>query len=125
MQSNGNPYRPPVEDPFYSEVQKTMKLTFGGVLKPNSIEGENMMTPWIELYKVKPNGFHITGSLHSNSIDDPMHLSVTYRPYLAPECKFHIYGYYRSEFYISKITMLVGTRVMELASYTPKHHSEE
>ena len=105
-------------DPFYTEIQSTMRYIFGGVLKPNTLEGQNMMTPWIDLYKTKQSSFHVKGSIHQNGMKDDLHLSVTYSSYLAPDVKFHIYGHYRGRFIIDRVTMLAGTRVIELATYS-------
>jgi hypothetical protein len=132
MQFGPTGYKPPIQeaersfssDPFASEVQKTMRYIFGGVLKPSTPDGEFMMLPWVELYKCKSHLFDIQGSFHSNGINDPLHLSVTYSPYLGPKVHFHIYGYYREEFMIHRVTMLVHQTPLELATYEKKSFVE-
>lgn len=103
--------------PFYSEVQKTMRYVFGGVLKPSTLEGQHMICPWVELYKTKSHSFTVHGSFHQNNVNDQLHLSVSYKPYLSPEIRFHIYGYYKDQFLIDRVTMLAGSKVVELATY--------
>ena len=103
--------------PFYSEVQKTMRYVFGGVLKPKTLEGQHMMCPWVDLYKTKSHAFVIHGSFHQKNMEDELHLSVSYKPYLSSDIRFHIYGYWKDEFFIDRITMLAGGRVITLATY--------
>ena len=108
---------PSFGNPFYSEVQQVMRYVFGGMLKPTTLEGQQMILPWVDLYKQRQAAFVIRGSFHQNGVSDQLHLSVAYKAYLAPEVRFHIYGFWKTQFIVDRITMQAGSRVIELASY--------
>jgi len=103
--------------PFATYTNQVLRYTFGGVLRPNTVKGQQLMASWIECWKRSPELFTVTGHFHQNGFSDSPHISLTFKPYLGVECKFHIYCYMRSEIFVHHITMLVDGKPMELAFY--------
>ena len=71
-----------------------------------------------ELYHLSPESFRITAHIHSNSVEDTPHISVTYQSPRFGYRKFHINGnIIKNAFHIRSITVMLEGKISTIAEF--------
>jgi hypothetical protein len=95
----------PESDPFRETLPKNLEVLMLR-LRPN--RRDLLWVTLQTLYAESPNRFTIISSLHQNDANDRLHYSVAVR-LLRGSLTFHVYGYWKTMFQITDVTIADNT----------------